>query len=480
MVLSLPCPRPFLIHMPATPSSSLTHKSFLSPYLWPLTLPIPNKPICYLYPWIDPLLIPTFHSSHDTHDPFSPHAYDPSFPHVQDPFPYPGPRCFLSLWVWLFLSPFMRPILSPCLPHHPILSPCPLHHPLLSSCLPHHPILSPWLPHHPYFPHTRHITPSSPHVCPTPPLIPTIPPFPLPMPATSQLPIPMPATSSSSHDPLVVLPVGVLSNGARTQSRWKSTIWSLGSAAHRVCDPDVCNCRWKSTIWWLGSAAHRVCDSDVCNCRWKSTIWWLGSAAHRVCDSDVCNWLPLCVQCIAVLFRDISLYVTVCARCYLCSIILFLITVMLHGVNSTATGWRRTKSLSLVGDIITWRKLSALSQQYVCIIYIIYIYIIYIICVISTLWSNWGIATHIIWSILVMWLECRFLDMEVDRSNPAISMLCPWARHCICIASVDSVVKWVPGGDNLVKGVRCYELFGGIALKSHAFFSSQYLRDTNV
>ena len=29
------------------------------------------------------------------------------------------------------------------------------------------------------------------------------------------------------------------------------------------------------------------------------------------------------------------------------------------------------------------------------------------------------------WSILVVWLECRFLDTEVDGSNPGISMLCP-------------------------------------------------------
>ena len=71
--------------------------------------------------------------------------------------------------------------------------------------------------------------------------------------------------------------------------------------------------------------------------------------------------------------------------------------------------------------------------------------------------------------ILVMWLECRFLDTEVDGSNPSISMLCPWARHFICIASVDSAVKWVPGGDNLEKGVQCYELFRGIALKNHTF-----------
>ena len=32
-----------------------------------------------------------------------------------------------------------------------------------------------------------------------------------------------------------------------------------------------------------------------------------------------------------------------------------------------------------------------------------------------------------------------------------------------------SAVKWVPGGDNLVKDVQCYELFGGIALENHAF-----------
>ena len=28
-------------------------------------------------------------------------------------------------------------------------------------------------------------------------------------------------------------------------------------------------------------------------------------------------------------------------------------------------------------------------------------------------------------SILVMWLECRFLDTEVDGLNTGISMLCP-------------------------------------------------------
>ena len=48
-------------------------------------------------------------------------------------------------------------------------------------------------------------------------------------------------------------------------------------------------------------------------------------------------------------------------------------------------------------------------------------------------------------------------------------MFSHWARDFIRIALVDSAVKWVPGGDNLVKGVQCYELFGGIALKIHAF-----------
>ena len=71
---------------------------------------------------------------------------------------------------------------------------------------------------------------------------------------------------------------------------------------------------------------------------------------------------------------------------------------------------------------------------------------------------------------LVVWQECRFLDTEVDDSNPGNSMLCPWARRFIRIASVDTAVKWVPGWDNLVRDVQCNELFGGIALKNHAFF----------
>ena len=75
------------------------------------------------------------------------------------------------------------------------------------------------------------------------------------------------------------------------------------------------------------------------------------------------------------------------------------------------------------------------------------------------------------WDILVVWLECRFLDTEVDSSNPCISMLCPRARHFISIGSVASALKWVPGGNNLVKVVQCYELFGGIALKNNDFLN---------
>ena len=43
------------------------------------------------------------------------------------------------------------------------------------------------------------------------------------------------------------------------------------------------------------------------------------------------------------------------------------------------------------------------------------------------------------------------------------------SKHFIRVASVDSAVKLVPAGDNLVKGVQCYEIFGGIALENHAF-----------
>ena len=75
-------------------------------------------------------------------------------------------------------------------------------------------------------------------------------------------------------------------------------------------------------------------------------------------------------------------------------------------------------------------------------------------------------------------------DTEVDGSNPGSSMLFPWARHFIRIASVDSAVKWVPGWDNLVKDVQCYELFVGIALKNHAFsffiFSCTYMHSWYV
>ena len=72
------------------------------------------------------------------------------------------------------------------------------------------------------------------------------------------------------------------------------------------------------------------------------------------------------------------------------------------------------------------------------------------------------------WTIGVV-VRMSILDTKVAGSNLSINMFSPWARYFICIASVDSAVKWVPGGDNLVNGVQCYELFGGIALKNHTF-----------
>ena len=61
------------------------------------------------------------------------------------------------------------------------------------------------------------------------------------------------------------------------------------------------------------------------------------------------------------------------------------------------------------------------------------------------------------------------LDTEVDSSNPA-SVCCVLEQDTVHVASVDSAVKCVPDGFNLVNGVQCYDLFGGIALKNRAFF----------
>ena len=45
-------------------------------------------------------------------------------------------------------------------------------------------------------------------------------------------------------------------------------------------------------------------------------------------------------------------------------------------------------------------------------------------------------------SILVMWVGCWFQGITTDASNPGSKcMLCPWARHLIRIASVDSADK---------------------------------------
>ena len=61
------------------------------------------------------------------------------------------------------------------------------------------------------------------------------------------------------------------------------------------------------------------------------------------------------------------------------------------------------------------------------------------------------------------------------RFKPQHQNVFSLSKRLYRIASVDSDVKWVPGGDNLVKGVQCYELFGGIALKINTFSFSFFL-----
>ena len=63
------------------------------------------------------------------------------------------------------------------------------------------------------------------------------------------------------------------------------------------------------------------------------------------------------------------------------------------------------------------------------------------------------------------WSYGEDVSFWIQRSTvrtPAASVCCVLEkRYFFRIASVDSGVKLVPGGDNLVKGVQCYELFGG-------------------
>ena len=58
-----------------------------------------------------------------------------------------------------------------------------------------------------------------------------------------------------------------------------------------------------------------------------------------------------------------------------------------------------------------------------------------------------------------MWLERRFLEAEVVSLSKTLYPHCFSRLNC----------EMIPGGNNLVKGVQCYELFGGIALKNQAY-----------
>ena len=68
------------------------------------------------------------------------------------------------------------------------------------------------------------------------------------------------------------------------------------------------------------------------------------------------------------------------------------------------------------------------------------------------------------------------LDTKVDGSNPkhqyVFSLRKRLYPHCFSRLSCEMST----GGDNLVKGVQCYELFGGIALKIHTISFSFFRR----
>ena len=79
-----------------------------------------------------------------------------------------------------------------------------------------------------------------------------------------------------------------------------------------------------------------------------------------------------------------------------------------------------------------------------------------------------------------MWLECRILDTEVDGSN---------LSNCICVLEQDTLsallqstqlLNRVPGVDNHVKGVQCYELFKVLVHKNNAFLERRHILSCNL
>ena len=72
------------------------------------------------------------------------------------------------------------------------------------------------------------------------------------------------------------------------------------------------------------------------------------------------------------------------------------------------------------------KKLGSNTLQYAMNVIFMYNYYSVIICIYIQYYNNCSITyINYIWSILVIWLELRFQDAEVNRSNPGIIMLCP-------------------------------------------------------
>ena len=64
----------------------------------------------------------------------------------------------------------------------------------------------------------------------------------------------------------------------------------------------------------------------------------------------------------------------------------------------------------------------------------------------------------------------RVVIMSVSgyRNPASVCSVLEKTLYSHCFSGISS--KCVSGGDNLAKGVHCYELFGGIVLKNHAYF----------
>ena len=76
-----------------------------------------------------------------------------------------------------------------------------------------------------------------------------------------------------------------------------------------------------------------------------------------------------------------------------------------------------------------------------------------------------------------MWLRCLFLDTAINGSNSGcISILCPWERHIVRLASVDSVVKSVPGLEHTCEWCLFSAMSSLEHLKINSFFINKWFQ----